>query len=471
LLRISFFSCFFTIGLSVCLTAQNSDQAYVISEIVISGNKVTKEKTILREIEISKGDTVLFGQLEGIVKSTQNNVMNMSLFNFVEVSYRIDSAQTEGFPNIILLIDCTERWYTWPVPFAYFEERNINEWLDRRDFSRFSWGMMLNRENFRGRREQIIAGFKTGFNDLVSVRYINPAIDKSQSIGLNVSLSYARTHNLIYQNHDNKHDLLKLDDSYAMYNRYAHLSITKRIGIHQSFRVYGQYNHYTFADTLYALNPVFTVPQYLDLQFFTISLLYKYDFRDYIHYPLEGFFFDCEANKTGQWLLNSEGYSTMQLKTSYRHYWKLKSRVFFAAGIYARLRLDSQESWYFTNSMGYGNDYVRGFEQYIIDGKNYYLFKSNIKYNIIKPRVLKLGFLKTEKFNKIPYRFYLNFFADAGYAKDIYDFNYNPLGNMLLFGYGFGVDFVTYYDRAYRVEISRNSKNEFSFAIQFTAPI
>jgi outer membrane protein assembly factor BamA len=446
---------------------------YIVGKIEISGNKTTREKTILREIEFRQGDTIPANELEAVLKKNHNNLMNMSLFHFAEIQYTVDSTHLAETPyiNIFVHIQLTERLYIWPLPIVYLEERNFNEWLEHKDLSRLNWGMVLIHENFRGRREQISAGFKTGFNDMVMLKYSNPAIDKNQSLGLSVSFNYAREHNIFYKTENNIRSIVKLDNEFAITNTFVHAAFTKRKGIHETFRIYGQYNHYTFSDTLLSLNPQFVDPSEGILQFFTLSLLYKYDFRDYIHYPLEGYYFDCELTKQGLGIMKNEDFSATHLKTSIRQYRKIDHRVYFAAGFTARFRLDGNTSYYFTRGLGFGNEYVRGFESYVIDGQNYYILKSNLKYNLVRQRILKLEGIRTEKFNTIPYRFYINAFADAGYIKDMHTANNNPLGNKLLFGYGVGLDFVTYYDRAYRFEISRNSKNEISFAIQFTAPI
>ncbi len=457
---------------SICC-GQSQTQLYHIQSIEIQGNKATKEKVILRELEFSINDTIDNITFQKNIAASEDNLMNISLFNFVNITYERDSL-TGTISEIIpvkVIISCTERWYTWPVPFAYFEERNFNDWLQRKDLSRISYGMMLVRENFRGRREQITVGFKTGFNDLISLKYTNPGIDKSKSIGIGFTASYARVHNIFWQTVNHEQQLLKLEDDFAIENRYLHFSLTKRFGIRKSFRIYGQYNHYSFSDTLFSLNPNFTEPASETMKFFTISLLFKLDYRDYIHYPLEGYFADCEITKKGLGILKTEDFSLVTIHTSLRKYWQLDERLYFATGFSGRLRLDGYNSYYFSKGLGFANEYVRGYESYVIDGEHYFLLKNNLKYNIIPEKIIRLKFIKTEKFNTIPFRVYANVFSDCGYISNEYTASLNSLSNRILFGYGIGVDLVTYYDKAYRIEISRNSENQFSFAIQFTAPI
>jgi len=458
---------------TISLYSQNYSKL-IIKDIYIKGNETTKEKIILRELEFNKGDTINFEKLHLILGKSRNNLMNISLFNFVEIESNIDSINKTNVDDIAYLditITCKERWYIWPVPYLYFEERNFNDWWERKDISRLTYGAIIYKENFRGKREQLSIGLQTGFNDLASIKYTNPGIDKERSIGIEVSLNYSLENNINYRTINEKQEFIKLDDTYGIYRRNIILGATKRFGIYNSFNIITQYNNYTFSDTLFDLNPQYILPNNNNHIFFSIYLKYKSDYRDYIHYPLKGHFFDINFFKNGLGILNSESISTLGIKSSFRKYWQINKNLFFASGTKVRVKFDKDKSYFLSNRLGFDNDYIRGFERYVIDGQNFVILKTNLKYNIIPTRILKLNFIKTEKFNTIPYRFYLNIIGDAGYISDKFNPATSTLSNKLLYGYGIGIDFVTYYDRAYRIEFLRNSKKEFSFAIQFTAPI
>ena len=107
----------------------------------------------------------------------------------------------------------------------------------------------------------------------------------------------------------------------------------------------------------------------------------------------------------------------------------------------------------------------------MIDGDNFGIFKNNLKFNVIKPKVRNLPLIPTEKFSKIHYALYLNVFLDMGYAGALIPEPLNPMNNELLIGTGLGLDLVTYYDMVFRFEYSRNRLNEFGFFIHFMAPI
>ncbi len=455
------------------LKSQIIEKIYIVNDIEFTGIKTTKEKTILREIEIKKGDTIHKSEIDLLIKQTQNNIMNTSLFNFVEVYYVLDtnSINTDEEEHINIHIKCTERWYIWPVPILKIEERNFNDWLIHKNLSKISWGALIFWDNFLGRRQQFFCGFMTGFNDIFSIKYTNPFIDKNKNIGIGISVNYERTHNSYYKTEDNKLVMLNLENDYAVCNKNIKIHFTRRYGIYTHFKLSLKYDNYTFSDTLFALNPYFIEPRQKNLEFTSFSMYYKFDYRDYIHYPLEGSFFDCEISKQGFEFFDHCKFSVVNIKSSYKKYWKLAHRLYFAGGILGNLRLDRNPSYYFKKRLGFGNDYVRGFEQYVIDGEHFMLLKTNTRYNIIPPRVIKINFIRTEKFNTIPYHLYINFFSDAGYIRDSEQYFYNSLSNRILYGYGIGIDIVSYYNMVFRFEISSNSEKEFSFAIKFDAPI
>ncbi len=71
----------------VCVYAQNRDSVpdsqLVIKDIIIEGNKVTKEKIILRELVFQKGDTLAKMDLIPGFNRSRDNIKNLSSFNFV----------------------------------------------------------------------------------------------------------------------------------------------------------------------------------------------------------------------------------------------------------------------------------------------------------------------------------------------------------------------------------------------------
>ena len=114
---------------------------------------------------------------------------------------------------------------------------------------------------------------------------------------------------------------------------------------------------------------------------------------------------------------------------------------------------------------------MRSFELFVVDGKHFGLFKTNLKYALVTPRKSDLRFFKSEKFRKIHYAAYLNLFVDGGYVAQDKQYAFNSFQNEWLTGFGLGLDLVTYYDLVWRFECSVNRYNKPGFFLHFVAPI
>ena len=114
----------FFLSTSLFCFGQHSDSSYYVKSIEIFGNKVTKEKTIIRELEFAVGDTIHGDLFSMKLLHSKDNLMNISLFNFVSITYSQDISQLESdsVHHVNIQVQCTERWYTWPTPFVYFDE-------------------------------------------------------------------------------------------------------------------------------------------------------------------------------------------------------------------------------------------------------------------------------------------------------------------------------------------------------------
>src|SRR5262245_33143638 len=82
-----------------------------IDRVFIIGNRLTRDHIILRELTLKSGDLVFSGELPGILDLDKKKLINTRLFNTVEIR-TIESHERK----IDLLIDLTERWYTFPSP-------------------------------------------------------------------------------------------------------------------------------------------------------------------------------------------------------------------------------------------------------------------------------------------------------------------------------------------------------------------
>ena len=129
------------------------------------------------------------------------------------------------------------------------------------------------------------------------------------------------------------------------------------------------------------------------------------------------------------------------------------------------------EPYYFQQSLIGKKDFIRGYDLFTVKGDQMYYFRSNVKYELVKPNIRKVNSEKSgNKFKELQYAFYLNLLADVGYVTNNFT-EQNPLNNKGLYSWGAGLDFVTYYDMVFRFEYTFNSVGTRGFFIGFGMPV
>ncbi len=439
---------------------------FIVNDIKITGNKVTKEHIIYRELLFQKNDTIESKKLGIILEKSRENLLNTSLFNFVTIN-TINLSEN----NIKIRINVLERWYLWPFPIFEFSDRNFNSWWQKKDLSRLNYGMYIIKKNFRGREEILKLRLTTGYDDEYGIYYHVPYINKKQTIGLAYIFSYITEHEVNYMTLNNKLKFFKNKEHYLQKGIFSRIQLTERRKIHNIHKLRIEYNYFNFNDTLMRLNENFTLNDKSIVQYFSLYYQYKSDFRDFKPYPLKGHYFDISLTKNGLGFFNNNGINILYLESTFRKFWKIHNRFYFASGINGKITTKKFQPYFIQRALGYERDFVRSYEYYVIDGQSFALLKTDFKYELLHKRITKLNFIPTDKFNTIHYAIYMNLFADAGYVYDDQFYKDNSLANQLLFGTGFGIDIVTYYDLVLRLEYSINKMGETGFFIHFTAPI
>lgn len=440
-----------------------NDSNFYISKIIIEGNKITHNKIILRELTFKAGDTIKIENYETEKKKSADNLMNISIFNFVSITESISSNE------ISILIKVTERWYIWPIPVFDLADRNFNTWWKTKDFDRVNYGVDLAIYNFRGRSETLDLLLSLGYDEKYGIIYKIPYINKKQKIGLVFSTNFIRSHEVALKDSNNKVVFYKNNDFYPKQSLSSSIGLTYRNNIHNTHSIQFGIENYKFSDSLLQKNENYTVDNQNKLNYFTLYYQFKNDYRNYKPYPLQGHYFDIEITKYGLFSIYNKSTDFVSFKSTFRKYFKINEKLYFASGLTGMI--NSKLPYYIQNGLGYVRDYVRGYEYYVINGQGFTLIKNNLKYAIVSQKIAKIKAIKTEKFNTIPFAFYLNLYADAAYVYKPNEDKYNSLVNKPLIGFGLGLDFVTYYDKVLRLEYSINKSGEKGVFIHFMTSI
>ena len=441
-----------------------------VSKIKITGNKITRQAIILREIPFSPGDSIAMKDLPLVLGRIRENLINTSLFNFATAD---TVTELTDHQRVILLIHVVERWYIWPFPFFELSDRNVNAWLQAMDFSRLSYGIDLTIYNARGRNETLQLPIHLGFNEMVGMTYRVPYLNRKQTLGIKIGGVFLRNHEVSYVTERNKLRYLRDYHDYPFQGLYVFTEVIQRYRIYNSLLFRLSYQYDDFSDSLLKINPFYSTDSRKNMSFFSVGFQYKSDHRDAHYYPLKGYYFDLILEKDGLSLLHHETTNIFSLNCNLRKYWQLYPRWYFSAGGTLKFSTPPEQPYFLQKGLGYGREFIRGYEYYVIDGQHYAFIKTNVKFALLPERNMHLGFLKSGKFNPLHYAFYVNLFGDAGYVIDnntITRYS-NTLARDLLVGYGIGLDFATYYDIVCRFELSVNKMNEAGLFIHFIAPL
>ncbi|NQU34271.1 MAG: hypothetical protein HQ521_13655 [Bacteroidetes bacterium] len=461
-LLVSFF--FISSCTSLFAIDENSDTLVVIKSITLEGNKITKDRIILREIEFEVGSILKVSTLDSLIIKSQQNLMNRSLFNFATITKSIESNECNVNVKVI------ERWYIWPIPILQFADRNINAWLDKKDFGRINYGIDLNIENFRGLMENFSIILQIGYDVKLGFKWKTPYLTKNQIFGIGIDGSVKLNHEVAFKTVNNEELFYNSPSGYAQRNITTSIDLTFRLKYNYLHGFSIRFNQFIFQDTIFKLNPDFA-SSVQEFNYFTIDYGFKLNFRDYNPYPLAGFYFDVSVSKKGFGVFGDE-VNNISLNAKFDHYFNIYRRWYFAYNLSAQIANENQRLPYFIKSgLGYHPNDIRGYELFVVDGQQIGIVKSNLKFELLPRTTFKIKWIKSTKFSDAFIAMYLNIFFDLAYVSDIYANGINPLANQFLYGTGIGLDIISYYDVVLRLEGSVNKQNKTGFFISFVAPI
>ncbi|MFM7079084.1 MAG: POTRA domain-containing protein, partial [Bacteroidota bacterium] len=203
-------TCFYQSVASVSENEFDGDSIAVVSRVVISGNNITKERVITRELMFEQGDTIDLVIWDRILSRSRENLMNLGIFNFVDVT----AAKDPG-AGYTVLVNVVERWYILPLPRFELVDRNFNEWVRSGELGRFNYGLDLDWSNFRGMNESLKFQFKWGYTRKISLSYQIPYINSNQEEGLSFFGSYTASKEIGYGVDNSKLLLYDAVDGYA----------------------------------------------------------------------------------------------------------------------------------------------------------------------------------------------------------------------------------------------------------------
>ena len=147
----------------------------------------------------------------------------------------------------------------------------------------------------------------------------------------------------------------------------------------------------------------------------------------------------------------------LTLEAGLNKYFNMGKTWYSSIQLNGKIKLPFEQAYINQSGLGYGENYLRGLEYYVIDGVATALVKSTLKKKIIAFNVPFPYFPKL--LTKIPFTIFAKTYADVGYAYNKKT-TYTYLNNRVLYSGGFGIDILTLYDINLRFEYSFNQLKE-----------
>ncbi|MFC5412673.1 BamA/TamA family outer membrane protein [Larkinella bovis] len=435
---------------------------WIVRSVQIRGNHRTRERIILREMDLKTGDTIQRPQLTEKLAWDQRKITNTNLFVTVDVV-----AKEVGFQQMDIEVDLKERWYLFVIPVFDLADRNFNEWWYERGRSlqRTIYGARLNYKNVTGNADKINAIFEFGFARRTQLVYTLPYIDRAQKTGISVGASYQTNKEMAYRSERDKLVYFRSDN--LLRDRfYTNVTLTRRNRFYNVHRLELRYVRNSIADTVARLNPDYFLNGQTRQRYFLLSYLFTHDRRDAVAYPLRGHYFNLAANQYG--LLPSDNLRLFDLSTTYTRYWSLGSRFYASNSLRGKLSWPDRQPYLNLRGLGYLTDFVRGYELYVVDGQRYGLIRNTLKYQVFNIRK-HLRWVPMKQFSTVPIAMYLSLVGDMGYVNSTLASEYNSrLANSWLYGGGLALDVATFYNLVGRISYSVNRQGQTGLFFNFT---
>lgn len=422
----------------------------LLRSIHITGNRKTRRSIILREMNVSEGDSITKAEMESLIELNRKRIFNLSIF--IEVQVNADSVAPDVIDWNIMV---REQWYIIPEVTFKLADRNFNVWWveQKRDIRRANIGLTLKNRNFRGNLEQVGIIAQVGYTQKFGLEYSRPYVDKAQKHGFGAKIYTSRNEEWYYQTDSNKWEFARTPGSYITDALEASVNYSYRPAYASRHIAEIRFRSQHVQDTMRLLNPGYFLNGSTHQQL--IELLYRYELNqvDNWNYSMEGLKAIFQGIVRAGWI-GFDFQNQYQAELGYFHKWHKK---WYTSHIFrGRLSFPEAQPYTYRYAMGSGSEYLRGYEYYVIDGSHYGLLRTNIKYELVNHvfRKIPIRYIAT-----IPVRLYPKIFADAGYARNRFP-GTSYMNNRWLYSYGAGIDFVSFYDFKLRLEYTWNHLGE-----------
>ena len=404
----------FSLSFTQLLFSQN--EQVVVTDILIEGNKKTKEKTILRELDFAFGDTIPTIDLISRLRRSEELLLNTGLFTLVRINIKIWNADTN---HISINIELHEMWYLYPFYIFELADRNFNVWWEEqeRSLKRINYGGRLTWLNLTGRRDLLKATIQFGYTKKFELSYNRPMLGKSQNLGGFAEIHYSNRKEIAYITKDSRLLFKRQFGEPSLLTRFRlGAGVSYRQGLNKYHTGKIIFSDNSIGDTIsQTLNPDYFLESRNQQQHFTLQYAFTLDKRDVKAYPQDGNLFTLLLQKDGFGLFDD--LNIFAATGTYAHYFHLGKKLSFGAKLKGRYTFTRAEQPYtHVSALGYLPDFLRSYELYVIDGMDYAYAKTHFQFRIFQKKINWGKYMFVPQFRLMPLKVYIAINNDFGYA-------------------------------------------------------
>lgn len=429
----------------------------IVQSLEIKGNKKTKEALILREMDLGINDTLHITNVSSRFEKNEKLLMNTGLFNQVNINIK---NWNEEVMAVDLTIEVVESWYIFPLPIFNLADRNLNVWWTEFNGSlkRVNYGMRFVYVNFSGNKDNLKLTLQGGYTRRVLLQYERPYINRRKTFGITGRFFFDHRREFAYETRGNKQVFYEDQDQINYRSTKAILSFHFRPRVEGFHEWLVKYEKNRVTDSILDINQ-----QYFNgrstMRYFEIDYVFRRERRDNRFYPVKGNFLEVEAQKIGLGIYNH--INKLNTSVAYAHYFPLSDRLNLEMRVKGQREwLRGQHPYFGLEALGYGEDYVRGYEFYVIDGTDFLLSRNSFRIKIFDQVFDLKKKMPVKNYRLFPVTLWFTLNADFGKSYNYLFNEENTLNNVWLFGKGVGLDIVLYYKYAFQIEYSFNHLNE-----------
>jgi len=446
----------------IVFTQENNSTSMIVDSIVINGNRKTKDRIILRELDFAVGDTINLLTFEERMTLAKKRLYNTSLFTLININFRILNS-SEGKMNVV--IDLIENLFIYPAPIFDFAD-GFNVWWNLRDRSlkRVNYGASVKHINLTGAKDKLKVKFQRGFTRKYEINYQYPYIN--DNLGIGAHIFYAEQKEIGYKTIENITEFFRDTDERIMLRRFRtglDFSYRNNLFIWQNLKL--EFHRNGIDDQVAnQLNPDYFLNGMSRMRFFLLEYNFDYNKRIFNFYPEGGFRINVNIKKEGLGIFND--YNNLPVFIDADKHFKISDRLITSFRVKAKTNIIRNKVAFANNTgLGYGEDIVGGYELYVIDGSDFVLGENQVKFKVFD-NLINLGkFMKFKSFKKLDLKVFLRGNVDFAYVNERHYTATNTLNNKWIIGFGPALDFIFFHNFSIKFEYSRNQFGEFGLFI------